>query len=257
MNLYDILSTAQNGEAMTSLARQFKLTQDQTEAAVDALLPAFSMGLKHATATPDGMANLFKMMMQPNYQAMFESSKAAFGTQARTAGDDALGALFGSPEMSRAVAEQAAQYAGIGSAIMKKMLPVMAAMIIGGLMRSANQSGMGDIFGQILGQMTGTTPPNGTRRDQPQASPQMPPGGDIFGGMLGTIFGNMLGNPQGPGRTGGTDDLSDITKKFEEAGRTGTELFGHMIETGREVQQAHLDSMQRVFDAFFKNQNGR
>ena len=45
-NLYDVLADAQNGEAMTELSREFGLSAQQTQAAVAALLPAISMGLK-------------------------------------------------------------------------------------------------------------------------------------------------------------------------------------------------------------------
>ncbi len=189
INLYEILASAQGGEALSSLARQFKLTEQQTQAAVDALLPAFSMGLKQMSATPGGFANLFGMMAQPNFQAMFESPQAS-GPGAN-AGNDLLGMMFGSPEMSRAVAEQAAQYAGIGSAIMKRMLPVVAAMIMGGMMRTMNMSGMGDV--------------------------------------------------------------AEAARAPDPASRSGGDMFSQLMDAGREVQQAHLDNMQRVFDAFFKS----
>ena len=42
--LFDMLANAQNGQAMDMLARQFNLSQQQTRAAVEALLPAFSKG---------------------------------------------------------------------------------------------------------------------------------------------------------------------------------------------------------------------
>ena len=45
-NLYDVLGDAQNGEAMAELSREFGLSAQQTQAAVAALLPAISMGLK-------------------------------------------------------------------------------------------------------------------------------------------------------------------------------------------------------------------
>jgi hypothetical protein len=190
INLYQILAEAQGGGAMTSLARQFQLTEQQTQAAVDALLPAFSLGLRQMSATPGGFANLFGMMAQPNFQAMFTGAPAS--AQGRNTGNDLLGMMFGSPEMSRAVAEQAAQYAGIGSAIMKRMLPVVAAMIIGGMMRTMNMSGMGDV--------------------------------------------------------------ADAARTSDQASRGGGgDMFSQLMDAGREVQQAHLDNMQRVFDAFFKS----
>ena len=45
-SLYEILSNAQQGEALAGLGREFGLTPQQTQAAVETLLPAMSMGLK-------------------------------------------------------------------------------------------------------------------------------------------------------------------------------------------------------------------
>jgi Bacterial protein of unknown function (DUF937) len=54
-SLYEILNNAHDGEGMTALGREFGLTPTQTQAAVTALLPAISTGLKQSTATPDAM----------------------------------------------------------------------------------------------------------------------------------------------------------------------------------------------------------
>jgi hypothetical protein len=78
-NLYDILADAQHGDAMAELGQQFGLTPQQTEAAVAALLPAISVGLKQSTATPEGLGNLFALMAQrPDLFAMYDDPKAAF-----------------------------------------------------------------------------------------------------------------------------------------------------------------------------------
>ena len=63
-SLYKILDDAHDGQGMTALGRQFGLTPAQTEAAVTALLPAISTGLKQSTATVDGLGNLFGVMGQ-------------------------------------------------------------------------------------------------------------------------------------------------------------------------------------------------
>ena len=61
-SLYEILDNAHDGEAMTAIGSEFGLTPTQAEAAVTALLPAISTGLKRSTATPDGLGNLFSLM---------------------------------------------------------------------------------------------------------------------------------------------------------------------------------------------------
>jgi hypothetical protein len=90
--LYDLLTEAQDGEALASLGRQFGLSTQQTEAAVTALLPAISTGLKQSTATPEGLGNLFAIMgHQQDLQAMYGDPVAAFARQGRAAGNDVFG----------------------------------------------------------------------------------------------------------------------------------------------------------------------
>ena len=138
-NLYEILAEAQNGEAMAEIGRAYGLTQEQTDAAVAALLPAISMGLKRATETPEGLGNLFALMaQQPYLYASYNDPRAAFSPQALAAGNAALSQMFGSPEASRAIAAQAQNLSGVTSAILKKLLPVIVGMIISGLMRSGS-----------------------------------------------------------------------------------------------------------------------
>src|SRR5215475_14427141 len=136
-SLYEILDNAHGGEAMTALGDEFGLTPTQTQAAVTALLPAISTGLKQSTATVDGLGNLFGMMgQQQNLQAMYDDPETAFGPEGVAAGNDALSVIFGSPDVSRAVIDQAQNFSGVSSDVLKKMLPVLAGILISGLMRS-------------------------------------------------------------------------------------------------------------------------
>jgi hypothetical protein len=186
-NLYDILAEAKGGETMAMLGREFGLTEQQTEAAVMALLPAISHGLKNATSTAEGLGNLFGVMgQQQDLHAMYGDPRVAFASSGRTAGNDVLSVIFGSPEVSRAVVDQAQQFSGIGSDILKKMLPVLAGILISGLMKGGSgQSvpkgspaapGPGGALGDILGQIFGRGLPGSA--SAPTSQPQMPaPGG--------------------------------------------------------------------------------
>ena len=48
--LYEML--AQNGQAVELMARQFNLSQQQAQLAMEALMPAFSQGLKRNASDP-------------------------------------------------------------------------------------------------------------------------------------------------------------------------------------------------------------
>jgi hypothetical protein len=190
-NLYEILADAQNGEAMAKLGREYGLSPQQTQAAVAALLPAVSMGLKRSTATPEGLGNLFALMgAQPDLYAMYDDPQTAFSREGQAAGNAALSKMFGSPDASRAIANQAQQMSGIGSAILKKLLPVIAGILISGLARSGSGKaapsapqtspeqggGLIDILRQIFEQ--GGEQPSGRSG---QTSSPIPPITDILG----------------------------------------------------------------------------
>lgn len=196
-NLYEILADAQHGEAIASLGDEFGLTPQQTQAAVAALLPAISMGLKRATETPEGLGNLFALMaQQPYLYASYDNPRAAFSPEARAAGNAALAQMFGSPDASRAIASQAQNLSGVTSAILKKLLPVIVGMIISGLMRSGSGraapqapqpapapdqgGGLIDILRQIFTQ--GQQGQGGAPTGSPGSTPWgIPPIGDILG----------------------------------------------------------------------------
>ncbi|TIP95112.1 MAG: DUF937 domain-containing protein, partial [Mesorhizobium sp.] len=61
-SLFDILAQAQNGNGMQALAQQFGLSQQQAQSAVEALLPAFSQGLKSSTSDPYGLGAFMTAM---------------------------------------------------------------------------------------------------------------------------------------------------------------------------------------------------
>ena len=52
MNLNDIIQAAQGGQGVANLANQFGLTPDQAQAAVQAMMPAFSTALQKAPRDP-------------------------------------------------------------------------------------------------------------------------------------------------------------------------------------------------------------
>ncbi|MDQ0319281.1 hypothetical protein QO002_001419 [Pararhizobium capsulatum DSM 1112] len=145
--LFDMMMQAHNGQAMEVMARQFGLAQEQMAKATAALMPAFSTALKRNAANPYDFGAFLTAMTSGNHAQYFEDMSKAFTPQGMADGNGILGQLFGSKEMSRAIAAQAAQMTGIGQEIYKQMLPVMASALMGGL------------FKQATDQMTGKSNP--------------------------------------------------------------------------------------------------
>ncbi|MDP3407137.1 DUF937 domain-containing protein [Bosea sp. (in: a-proteobacteria)] len=187
MNLFEMMQQAQNGQAMQNLSRQYGLNAQQTQAAIEALLPAFSMGLQRQTQDPYAFGSLAQMMTASPFGRIFDANGDGIPDNARSAGTDVLSQLFGSKEVSNAVAAQAAATSGVAQAVLKQMLPVIAAMVMGGLTKSMQSNGLGGILGQFSEMMRGQMPGM-----QPAPQPQSP------ANPLEAILGSMFGNGQAP-----------------------------------------------------------
>jgi hypothetical protein len=286
--LFDMLAQAQNGRSIEMLAKQFNLSQQQTEAAVEALLPAFSQGLKRKTADPYGLGAVMAAMANGQHAKAFDDATQAFSRQGVAQGNDVLGQLFGSKDLSRAVASQAAQATGIGSQVLQQMLPAIASMIMGGLFKqttnqmpagqsAANMPGdnpFGRIFEEMMKQGGGQSTPQ-----QPQ-SPFDPATNNPFGKILQDMFGGAVTSQQAPGGSqpqmpqnplGDTpwgkilqDMLGGAQGQAQQSapppqGDDGAltkspydEIFGKMFETGRQQRDDYQKGVESIFDQFLK-----
>ncbi|WP_210103423.1 DUF937 domain-containing protein [Neorhizobium galegae] len=153
--LFDMMLKAQNGAAMDTLAKQFNLAQEQAAQAMAALLPAFSSGLKRSSSNPYDFSALMSGMFSGAYGKYFEDINKAFTPQGMADGNAVLERLFGSKDVSRAIAAQAAQLTGIGQDVLKQMMPAMADTIMGGLFKQmTGQVGTNPFSPEALGQAT-------------------------------------------------------------------------------------------------------
>jgi hypothetical protein len=202
--LYEMM--AQNGQAVELMARQFNLSQQQAALAMEALAPAFSQGLKRNTSDPYGVSNFLQALASGGHAKYYDDASNAFSPAGMADGNGILGHLFGSKELSRAVAAQAAQATGIQQDVLKQMLPAMAAMMMGGLFKQAQpqqaQAGgfgaggniLGDLIEQMMKQGGGMT----GQPQQRQAPPAQQNPMDPFDNPFGKILKDMMGGGAQP-----------------------------------------------------------
>lgn len=211
--LYDMLA-AQNGQAFEALSRHFGLSQQQAQAAVEAVLPAFSQGLKRNASDPYGLGTFLAALSSGQHANYFDNPANAFSPAGLADGNGVLGHLFGSKDLSRAVAQQASSLTGLGEAVIRQMLPAMAAIIMGGMFKqmtgqlgpgpavqpnfgSASFGGsnpLADAMAQMMRQ--GTAAMTG---QPPQRTPELPnPMDNPFGRMMQDMFAGASGRPQEP-----------------------------------------------------------
>lgn len=181
MNLTDIL--VQSG-GLDSMARELGIPPALAQAGAAALLPAILGGFKkQAQAQPTGLDGLGGLLGQLGGGGLLDAVVADAPTPVES-GNDVLGQIFGSKDVSRTVAGHAATQTGIDSALLKKMLPFLAMMVAGYLAKQGggtSSNGNGGALGDLIGGALGG-------------------GGQAggLGGMLGNILGGALGGGQAP-----------------------------------------------------------
>ncbi|MCR4265595.1 DUF937 domain-containing protein [Nitratireductor sp. ZSWI3] len=233
--LFEMLNSAGQGQGVEQLARQFGLSQRQAQEAMEALLPAFSQGLKRNASDPYGTGNFLGALASGQHARYFEDAAKAFTPEGMAEGNGILGHLFGSKDVSRAVASHAAQATGLGEDVLKQMLPALASMIMGGLFKQSTgqmqaasrqqaQAGggmLGELMEQMMRQMGGQgTQPTGRNpsgRNPSGMSPSDNPLGQILEGMFGGGAGGTASRgPASGGRPGAQADnpLGQIFDEF-------------------------------------------
>jgi hypothetical protein len=257
MNIVDMIG-GQGGQGFSALGRQFGLDDAQSRAAIEQLAPVVMAGIRRNSQSSEGVAGLLEALASGGHERHLEAG----GSDPTADGNAILGHIFGSKDVSRGVAAQAANLSGLDTGVLKQMLPVVAAMVMGALSKNmtggamgqgagglgsilgavlggqASSGGAGGMLGQILGGATGGTPSSG--------------GGlaDVLGGLLGgdatsgvqaqsrgPDMGNILGSIFGQGAAPGVR---------QEATRRANDVLGGMLGSGTASGNAADDLLNSV-----------
>jgi hypothetical protein len=185
MNLTDILAQAGGIESMAS---ELGIPPAVARQGAEALLPAILGGFKKQAAGAGGVEGLGGLLGQLGGGGLLD---AVLGSQPTPVdqGNDVLGQIFGSKDVSRTVADHAAGQTGLDSGLLKRMLPILAMLVAGYMAKQGGQQdggggGLGDLIGGALG------------------------GGSTGG--LGGVLGNVLGGGGSGGGLGGLGKMLDM-----------------------------------------------
>jgi hypothetical protein len=156
MQLTDILN--QIG-GIQSMARELGVSESQAATGAAALLPAILGGFKRQTqAQPTGLEGLAGMLGGLGGGGLLDDVLSSQPTNV-SRGDDVLGQIFGSRDVSRTVARNASTQSGLDPMLLKKMLPMLAMLVAGYMAKQGQASaapqagggGLGDLLGGMLG----------------------------------------------------------------------------------------------------------
>ncbi len=176
---------AGGGSAINMIAGRFGINPAQAQSAIEALTPAIAGGFKNQAVQNGGIEGLVASVLGTKHVAIGEdpAELARPGTTAQ--GNEILGAIFGSKDVSRQVAQNAANQSGVSVEILKQMLPVLAMMAAGTMAKTANSGGLGNLLAMTMG--------------------------NKGGGMLGNVLGAAMGGGQNnSGALGGLANMIDM-----------------------------------------------
>lgn len=175
---------AGGGTAVEMIAGRFGISPSQSKSAIEALAPMIAGGFKNQATQSGGIENIIGGLLKQDHVAVGDNPEELARPGTTAAGNEILGAIFGSKDVSRQVAANAANQTGISPELLKQILPVIATMAAGAMASKANQGGLGQLIGAAVG------------------------GGN--NNMIGNILGSVMG-----GNSGGNNALGGLANMID------------------------------------------
>ncbi|GJE60943.1 DUF937 domain-containing protein [Methylobacterium trifolii] len=187
------------GAGMQTMGQQFGITPEQTRKAMEALLPVFAIGLQRkAPDDPTGLAN-----------------------------------LFGSPMLTQAILHQASSASGVGSQVLRQMLPMMAGAVVASVVH------------MLLNQ------PEAARAPAPAPAASPFPVNPVWADMLKAFMPPNEAAPQRPKPAPAPQVRAGTKPAEKDSADAGRDMLQQMLKTGAEVQEQNVKAIQGLFDAFW------
>lgn len=133
MNITDLLFDKSNSNSISEFAKNFDVNDSQAKDAISTLANSLSRGLGQNTQNEKGMGGLFDALNKGNHSRYLDDPSLLGRKETTNEGNDILGHIFGNKEVSRHVTKRASKKTGLSSTLLKKMLPVVASMVMAAL----------------------------------------------------------------------------------------------------------------------------
>lgn len=207
MSMLEELAETLGGDTLGQLAGALGADNDLVSKGVAAALPALLGGLARNSREPDGASSLFNALGNDHDGSILDSLGSIFGgspwaqQQANRHGERILGHVFG--QSRPRVEQQVQQTSGLSSALVSKMLPLLAPVVLGYLGKKLSGSDENQltnsleserqqvqqndsVFGKVLDMLDGD--------DDDDDGGLMDMAGDLLKGQAGRmILGKLLG----------------------------------------------------------------
>lgn len=231
MNLYDLMTGAQGGLGFNTLANQFGLSQQQAQAAVQAMMPAFAAGFQKSMQDPMGFGALMSQMTNAAHAQTYANPAQAAAAAATSQGANIVGQIFGTQEVAQQVSQQASQASGVSAQIIQQMLPIVASMLIGGVSNAMAAQGLGGLVTQYASQFASGAGLPGVGANPAAAATQQ-----AIGNWM-TMVNSMMASATGAGAQqanpmkAGYDALNAMMQAGVQASQAQQQAFNDILAT--------------------------
>ncbi len=200
MNILDAILN--NGAVVEQMAKNFNLDANSAQSAIKHMLPALTRGVQNNAKKEGGLDGLLGALAAGKHSRYVEQPDLLGQAGTTSDGNAILGHILGSKDVSRNVAGHAAKETGLDFGLLKKMLPVLATVVMGSLGKQTQQKGiLEQAMGGLLGGGSG--------------------GGGLLGGGGGLLGG--LANALGGGQKK-SNPAADILGSFLDADKDGSAM---------------------------------
>ncbi len=154
MNILDTLIGGQGNAAIGQIARQFGIEDSQVRDVIGQLAPVLGQGMARNAKAGGGLDALIGALQKGGHAKYLDDPSIL--SQASTAedGNNILGHVLGSKDVSRALAGKAAAQTGLSADIIKQILPLVASLAMGALSKqTAGSPASGNQITDMLGSM--------------------------------------------------------------------------------------------------------
>ncbi|MGB5290597.1 MAG: DUF937 domain-containing protein [Lysobacterales bacterium] len=156
MNLLDLLDSTGGQKSLGALAQNLGLDAAKANDLVSALAPALMGSLQKQTSSQDGLEGFKNALRNGKHQDYLNNPNSMSSPETVADGNNILGHIFGSKDVSRNVAAQAAKSTGIDPSLIKQALPLIASLAMGAMSKTSNEgqsldNSTSDLLGSLMG----------------------------------------------------------------------------------------------------------
>ncbi len=140
--LLELILNSRNGGAVKALAQNFGVRGDDAMKVIASMLPGLTRGVENSVSQQSGLDGLIGALQGGNHDQYLENPEMLGRPETADDGNGILGHILGGKDASRQLAAEAAASTGLDAGLLKKMLAVIATMMVGGVSKKTAGAGL-------------------------------------------------------------------------------------------------------------------